>query len=133
MKKATNSSKAAANSPPPASLESYFREMGKKGGAAGKGKAKSRDPEKMRRAVNKRWKKHKPPPEEAYKASKPKQFGNLHERMQWAEDLARKIFSDNPEIAEAYEKVKHLRAIRDAIFDLALEVRCCDSDKKSRV
>jgi hypothetical protein len=132
MKKTTPSSKVAETSPSSEKLTSYFRELGKKGGAAGKGKAKARDPEKMRRAVAARWKKHKPPPATAYKAAKPKQFGNLHERMKWAEDLTHKLWSSNPGMEKIYQQVKHLRELRDAVFDLAVEVQCYDTDKKPR-
>ncbi len=36
-------------------VSQYLAEIGRKGGAAGTGKAKARDPEKMRAAANKRW------------------------------------------------------------------------------
>lgn len=38
--------------------------IGSKGGKSGKGKAKARDPEKMRKAALKRWGKHEPTHEE---------------------------------------------------------------------
>ena len=34
-------------------------EIGMKGGKSGKGKAKARDPEKMRKAARERWRKHR--------------------------------------------------------------------------
>lgn len=43
----------------PEAVRNYLSQIGKKGGKAGTGKAKARDPEKMRAAVNKRWAKHR--------------------------------------------------------------------------
>lgn len=43
----------------PEAVRNYLSQIGKKGGQAGTGKAKARDSEKMRAAVNKRWEKHR--------------------------------------------------------------------------
>ena len=44
---------------PPDPIKAYLSAMGKKGGQAGKGKAKSRPSDQMRAAVQKRWDKRK--------------------------------------------------------------------------
>lgn len=44
---------------PQEAVKNYLSQIGKKGGKSGTGKAKARDPEKMRAAVNKRWAKHR--------------------------------------------------------------------------
>lgn len=43
-------------------ISKYLSEIGRKGGKAGTGKAKARDPEKMRAASLKRWSKKKSKP-----------------------------------------------------------------------
>ncbi len=45
-------------------VKAYLSQIGKKGGQAGTGKAKARDSETMRAAVNKRWAKVKGKPQE---------------------------------------------------------------------
>lgn len=54
--------KKPSSAPDP--VKNYLSQIGKKGGKAGTGKAKARDPEKMRAAVNKRWEKHRKQKEE---------------------------------------------------------------------
>jgi len=46
----------------PPEVRQFLSEIGRKGGAAGKGKAKARDPEKMRAAARRRWKNRKDKP-----------------------------------------------------------------------
>ncbi len=43
----------------PDAVRQFLSEIGRKGGKAGAGKAKSRDPEKMRAAGKQRWKNRK--------------------------------------------------------------------------
>jgi len=65
----------------------------------------------------------------AYEAAKPKQFGNLHQRVKYLAKLASEAHEKHAEILRECPLLEELRLV---VFDVQCEAALNDCDTKSR-